>query len=314
MHFPTDPNLIVHKSIKATMTANQWKDDREFHDGLLDADSSASGGHGLRTGVHVEEIRTAPLFSADVLFRVLASREDTSTNSEILPQYGLLAKVLEKYEDQDPEDKDSFRSPEQSGSGAEVERLHRNDSSGGNVSNFSKLSLQEEDKRLFVNINAPWSAFICGSQGSGKSHTLSCMLESSLMRTRLGPLSKPLAGMVFHYDKFTGFNSSQICEAAYLCSTGIKVKVLVSPTSFHRMKKVYQSLPGIPAFAQPTVMPLFLQEKQLNVERMMKLMAIEDEGRTALYMEVSFSNFADVTTTSGAISKEKLVLGIESFE
>ena len=32
------------------------------------------------------------------------------------------------------------------------------------------------DDRIFLNTNVPWSAFICGSQGSGKSHTLSCML------------------------------------------------------------------------------------------------------------------------------------------
>jgi len=37
-----------------------------------------------------------------------------------------------------------------------------------------------EEKAIFLNTNAPWSAFICGSQGSGKSYTLSCMLENLL--------------------------------------------------------------------------------------------------------------------------------------
>ena len=32
------------------------------------------------------------------------------------------------------------------------------------------------DRRLFHNTNIPFSAFICGLQGSGKSHTLSCLL------------------------------------------------------------------------------------------------------------------------------------------
>ena len=155
-------------------------------------------------------------------------------------------------------------------------------------SDFPSSYVRKADSRLFLNHNAPWSAFICGSQGSGKSHTLSCMLESALQPSRLGPLVAPLAGMVFHYDKFTGFSTSQICEAAYLCSTGIPVKVLVSPSSFHRMKNVYENLPGVPTEKRPMVMPLFLKEAQLNVERMMKLMAIEDEGRTALYMEVVF--------------------------
>ena len=32
------------------------------------------------------------------------------------------------------------------------------------------------DPRLFLNTNVPFSAFICGLQGSGKSHTISCLL------------------------------------------------------------------------------------------------------------------------------------------
>lgn len=35
---------------------------------------------------------------------------------------------------------------------------------------------KNSDPRVFLNGNAPWSAFICGLQGSGKSHTLACML------------------------------------------------------------------------------------------------------------------------------------------
>ena len=34
----------------------------------------------------------------------------------------------------------------------------------------------DNDRRLFHNTNIPFSAFICGLQGSGKSHTLSCIL------------------------------------------------------------------------------------------------------------------------------------------
>lgn len=32
------------------------------------------------------------------------------------------------------------------------------------------------DPRLFVNTNHPFSAFICGLQGSGKSHSTSCLI------------------------------------------------------------------------------------------------------------------------------------------
>ena len=34
----------------------------------------------------------------------------------------------------------------------------------------------ENDRLIFHNTNIPFSAFICGLQGSGKSHTLSCIL------------------------------------------------------------------------------------------------------------------------------------------
>ena len=145
-----------------------------------------------------------------------------------------------------------------------------------------------DDRRLFLNVNAPWSAFICGSQGSEKSHTLSCMLENSLIASDLGKLPDPLAAMVFHYDKFTSYSSSQICEAAYLCSSGIPVKVLVSPSNFWRMRNAYANLPGIPSGCKkPTVVPLLLKEKHLGVERMMSLMAVsEKDGPTPLYIEV----------------------------
>lgn len=38
------------------------------------------------------------------------------------------------------------------------------------------LSASNFDARLFQNTNMPFSTFICGLQGSGKSHTLSCLL------------------------------------------------------------------------------------------------------------------------------------------
>lgn len=47
---------------------------------------------------------------------------------------------------------------------------------------------------MYVNIAAPWSAFICGSQGSGKIHTLSVFLETALISASLaGKLTLPLS-------------------------------------------------------------------------------------------------------------------------
>ncbi|CAL3972168.1 unnamed protein product, partial [Diplocarpon coronariae] len=56
----------------------------------------------------------------------------------------------------------------------------------------------DRDPRVFFNISAPSSAFICGSQGSGKSHTLSCLLENCLLKSdadQMNKLKSPLAGL-----------------------------------------------------------------------------------------------------------------------
>ena len=37
------------------------------------------------------------------------------------------------------------------------------------------------DPRIFLNTNIPFSAFICGVQGSGKSHTTSCLIGTLSM-------------------------------------------------------------------------------------------------------------------------------------
>ena len=141
---------------------------------------------------------------------------------------------------------------------------------------------------LYTNMNAPWSAFICGSQGGGKSHTLSCMLENALLSESVaGVLPNPLAGMIFHYDRFTSPQSTQFCEAAYLCSQGVPVKVLVSAVSLPTLRRLYANLPGLPPDApQPVVEALYLSERQLNNANMMKLMAVDDAARTPLYLDV----------------------------
>ena len=62
---------------------------------------------------------------------------------------------------------------------------------------------------------------------------------------------------------------------------------MFSHSNFHRMEKLYKNLPGIGEVSNLEVVPLFLKESQLTVERMMKLMAVaEKEGPMPLYMEV----------------------------
>ncbi|KAL9101853.1 MAG: hypothetical protein Q9163_002937 [Psora crenata] len=262
------PNRTKAFDAFTSLASEDFDKYRDYHESLLDESTESSYGRGVRT----EEIRTAPLFTAQVQKRLTtsASKKQKSLIEEIMPQYGLLAKVLEAFGNDGGENAANLLGFQPQVNG---------------VSEWAQEE-QADDRRLFLNMNAPWSAFICGSQGSGKSHTLSCMLEAGLLKSKLGPLPQPLAAMVFHYDKFTGFQSTQVCEAAYLASSGIPVKVMVSPTSYHRMREVYANLPGFPHdVPKPQVVPLFLMEQHLNVERMMKLMAVDDDGKTALYME-----------------------------
>lgn len=244
--------IVTPKPVRPMRRGADWNANIEYHMSLL----SVSSDKNQAQNVHLEEIRTAPLFSAAAADAIT---DAIQPGASIFPQFGLLAKALNTYHVSDPAD--DSQQPKR---------------------------IVEGGSRLFLNVNTPWSAFICGSQGSGKSHTLSCMLETALMPSKLGRLPKPLAGIVFHYDKFSSFSSNQICEAAYLCSSGIPVRVLVSPSNFWRMKQTYANLPGLAADAKkPVVKPLLLKEIQLDIERMMKLMAVDGSDKAIpLYMEV----------------------------
>lgn len=102
---------------------------------------------------------------------------------------------------------------------------------------ISGLTPASSDNRLFWNISAPSSFFICGSQGSGKSHTLSCLLENALAPGPATTLPRPLTGIVFHYDTFVSDTGGSPCEAAWLASNkGIKVRVLCPPTNVSTLK------------------------------------------------------------------------------
>ncbi|KAI0814223.1 hypothetical protein GGR55DRAFT_500263 [Xylaria sp. FL0064] len=128
-----------------------------------------------------------------------------------------------------------------------------------------------EDPRLFYNVAAPSSVFICGSQGSGKSHTLSCFLENCLVQSeKLGSLPRPLTGIVFHYDDYASDSRVAPCEAAYLGSDpAINVRVLCSPTNVSVIKDSYSGLQHV------TVEALRLDQADLNTKRMMELMAFD---------------------------------------
>lgn len=199
----------------------------------------------------VEAAKTTPLFSGKIL---------DGSKLGTFNQYGLLCKALATRESQHLPQSTTPKPPR----------------------------VCNDDPRIFLNVNAPWSTFICGSQGSGKSYSLSCILENCLIPSGLGQLPSPLAAIVFHYDTSTSYGSRQLCEAAYLCSSGVPVKVLVSPTNFWRMKQTYENLPlSSPSSRKPEVVPMKFQEKHLDVARMMSMMAVSDkDGPMPLYIEV----------------------------
>ncbi|KAF2198906.1 hypothetical protein GQ43DRAFT_377505 [Delitschia confertaspora ATCC 74209] len=153
-------------------------------------------------------------------------------------------------------------------------------------------------KPVLLNTNAPWSAFVCGSQGSGKSHALSCMLENCLLTKpdkikKIGQNVKPLAGLVFHYDSS---QSSDVCEAAYL-ATDVPTTVLVPPSNFGKLADRYNRL-NSKYGANIKVKRLHLLPKYLDTARMKSLMAVGDTSRTPLYMQTVTKILRDMATAS----------------
>ncbi|KAL8736881.1 MAG: hypothetical protein Q9181_002247 [Wetmoreana brouardii] len=233
-----------------SVARDEWDRDKAYHDTLLTPKGTGIGG--------TSDVFAEPLFSVDV-----ARKIQESAAKNMFPQYGLLASREEIY---DP---------------AATTDQHGDDDS-------KKMPNIASDDRIFLNMNVGFSAFVCGSQGSGKSYTLSCMLEAGLLDARLGKLPHPLTGIVFHWDRNAESSGHQPCEAAYLCSSGIPVTVLVSPSNYDAMEAAYGNLKLPAGRPKPVVRPFFLRQKDLNMERMMTLMAVESEkGRSALYIEVS---------------------------
>ncbi|KAI3325815.1 hypothetical protein HD806DRAFT_521309 [Xylariaceae sp. AK1471] len=140
--------------------------------------------------------------------------------------------------------------------------------------------IPSEDPRIFYNVATPSSVFICGSQGSGKSHSLSCILEDCLIQSdRLGCLPNPLTGIVFHYDDYASDSVAAPCEAAYLGSDpSVRVRVLCAPTNISVIKDSYSMLNNV------TVEALRLDEADLNTKRMLELMAFDKTQ--PLYVQV----------------------------
>lgn len=133
----------------------------------------------------------------------------------------------------------------------------------------------------------PFSAFICGVQGSGKSHTTSCILENAILASsHLGHLESPVSTLVFNYGEWSsggaGFN---ISEATFLGASQPKfpghhvkkITVLYSPSN-PAIKKMYERLPNV------QMVPFLLKSEVLDIGALHTLMAVDEKSTTPLYM------------------------------
>ncbi|KAH9071679.1 hypothetical protein EDB83DRAFT_269057 [Lactarius deliciosus] len=153
------------------------------------------------------------------------------------------------------------------------------------------MSMQDDEfSRLYLNTNTPFSALVCGVQGSGKSHTVSVILENMFVTgcPALGQLVKPLSGLVLHVGE-TG-SCSAPCEAAYIGVSTVNnampppVVVYVAPSSLKRMQQVYSRLGK-----NVEVKPLYFSPSELDAAAFLSLMAVNSSDHAPLYMQTVLS-------------------------
>ncbi|KAJ7792075.1 hypothetical protein B0H14DRAFT_2534533 [Mycena olivaceomarginata] len=167
--------------------------------------------------------------------------------------------------------------------------------------------------RVYLNTNAPSSAVICGVQGAGKSHTVSCILESALIADpRVGKLPEPLSALVFHFDTQ---DAGRPCEAAFLSSPSPalhlnnaslpQVTVLCSPSNFNRRQRAYASLVHV------RVEPLYLSEKDLTADRMLAIMGCDNLDTMPLYMHTALLIIRNMGVDAFSYTEFKRRIGLE---
>ncbi|KZT20771.1 hypothetical protein NEOLEDRAFT_1140300 [Neolentinus lepideus HHB14362 ss-1] len=167
----------------------------------------------------------------------------------------------------------------------------------GGIQSISSCGSSEtpEDPRLYFNTNAPFSTVVCGVQGSGKSHTVSVMLENMFIASypQIGSLEKELSGLVLHFGD--GGMNSRPCEAAWLGVSGVPgvkpppVRVFVAKSSLNTMQAIYRPLGG-----NISVQPLLFKQSDLDAEAFLSMMAVESSDSAPLYVQTILSILRDL--------------------
>ena len=127
---------------------------------------------------------------------------------------------------------------------------------------------------------------VCGVQGSGKSHTVSVMLENMFLPNvpSIGSCKKALSGLVLHFSE--GGPGARPCEAAWVaCAKAAdmstpSVRVYVSKSSLATMKQVYSPLGD-----KVSVRSLRFSESELDAQAILSMMAIGSSDSAPLYMQ-----------------------------
>ncbi|KAH7101551.1 P-loop containing nucleoside triphosphate hydrolase protein [Auriculariales sp. MPI-PUGE-AT-0066] len=177
------------------------------------------------------------------------------------------------------------------------------------------LGATTDDDLIYFNTNSPSSGVVCGVQGSGKSHTVSCLLENALVKdARTGNLSQPLAALVFHFDEQDG---DRPCEAAYLGSPATaddahvkRITVLTSSVNIANRRRTYAHLPNV------DVQPLLLGDADITAPRLLALMGMSDDAEKTmpLYMKTILQIVRDIGPDGFSYTEFKLRTKRERFD
>lgn len=151
------------------------------------------------------------------------------------------------------------------------------------------LGFTAPGKEIFLNLYEPFCVATIGLQGSGKSHSLSVIVENCLLSTRnseekddsdIIDLQTSMCCLVLHYDQ----SAQSVCEVTgfirprigrFLCLPNDRMIVLVSPTYYLQRKAFYG--PDI------NVRPLLFKWSKMTADRLRQLMRLSSED-TQLYV------------------------------
>lgn len=174
------------------------------------------------------------------------------------------------------------------------------------VPQYGLLGCKEDEdptlpsSQVFLNTNAPFSTFVCGVQGSGKSHTTACMIENAVVPSKtLGELKKPMSALVFSYGEWSnGGANFTLSEAISLATPAAgfphlkakKITVLVSPTN-PAIKTLYERY-------DVQVIPFMLKPSSLDISALRALMAVDETSAVPLYMAKIESILRDIAMKS----------------